>query len=159
MSVTINWTSGAVRAMRKELKLRSDCGDSGSKKCKRGDDGANGGVWRSLRLAGVCSQFCVSAFGRNLPSVAVKMFSHLIYFFFKKFYKFCTFSAICKDNAAINCITVQHKSCNLDGPYGIASILIHRPLDQTGPHFVRKSLGMFKGRGPIIDTCLSSVCS
>jgi hypothetical protein len=24
-------------------------------------------------------------------------------------YKFCTFSATCKDNAAINCITVQHK--------------------------------------------------
>jgi hypothetical protein len=29
--------------------------------------------------------------------------------FIKKFYKFCTFSAIFKDNAAINCITVQHK--------------------------------------------------
>jgi hypothetical protein len=38
----------------------------------------------------------------------VKMFSHLIYFVLK-FYKFCTFDAICKDNAAINCITVQHK--------------------------------------------------
>jgi hypothetical protein len=42
-------------------------------------------------------------------SVAVKMFSHIIYFF-NKFYKFCTFNAICKDNAAINCITtVEHK--------------------------------------------------
>jgi hypothetical protein len=34
-------------------------------------------------------------------SVAVKI-SHLIYFM-KKFYKCCTFNAICKDNAAINC--------------------------------------------------------
>jgi hypothetical protein len=48
-----------------------------------------------------------SAFGRNLASVAVKMFSHVTNFI-KKFYK-CTFSAICKDNAAINCITVEHK--------------------------------------------------
>jgi hypothetical protein len=54
-------------------------------------------------------RFCVGAFGRNLASVAVKMFSHLN-FFIKKFYKLCTFNAICKDNAAINCITVQHKN-------------------------------------------------
>jgi hypothetical protein len=52
-------------------------------------------------------RFYVGAFGRNLASVAVKMFSHLIYFI-KKFYRFFTFDAICKDNAAINCI-VQHK--------------------------------------------------
>jgi hypothetical protein len=25
------------------------------------------------------------------------------------FYKFCTFSVICKDDAAVNCITLQHK--------------------------------------------------
>jgi hypothetical protein len=43
----------------------------------------------------------VDAFGRNLVSVAVKMFSHLIYFI-KKFDKLCTFNAIRKDNAAIN---------------------------------------------------------
>jgi hypothetical protein len=50
--------------------------------------------------------FCVGAFGRNLASVAVKMFSHLIYFI-KIFYKRCSSSAICKDDAAaINCITV-----------------------------------------------------
>jgi hypothetical protein len=42
--------------MRKKLKLSSDGGDSGSKKCKRGYDGAYGGIWRSLRLAGVWSQ-------------------------------------------------------------------------------------------------------
>jgi hypothetical protein len=42
-------------------------------------------------------RFCVAAFGRNLASVAVKMFSHLIWFI-QKFYKFCTFCAISKDN-------------------------------------------------------------
>jgi hypothetical protein len=54
-------------------------------------------------------RFCVGAFGSNLASVAVKMFSHLIHFFFKKVYKFHTFNAICKDNAAVNCVTLQHK--------------------------------------------------
>jgi hypothetical protein len=53
-------------------------------------------------------RFCVCAFGRNLVSAAMKMFSHEIYFM-KKFCKFGTFNAICKGNAAINCITVQHK--------------------------------------------------
>jgi hypothetical protein len=38
------------------MKLSSDGGDSGSKKSKRGYDGANDGVWLSLRLAGVWSQ-------------------------------------------------------------------------------------------------------
>jgi hypothetical protein len=42
--------------MRKKLKLISDDGVSGGKKCKRGYCGAYGGVWRSLRLAGVWSQ-------------------------------------------------------------------------------------------------------
>jgi hypothetical protein len=49
-------SSCAVRAMRKKMKLNSDGGDSGSKKCKRGYDGAYGGVWRSLHLAEVWSQ-------------------------------------------------------------------------------------------------------
>jgi hypothetical protein len=40
-------------------------------------------------------------------TVAVKMFSHLIYFVKK--YKFCIFNAIFNDNAATNYITVQHK--------------------------------------------------
>jgi hypothetical protein len=52
-------------------------------------------------------RFCLGAFGRNLASVAVKMYSH--FNFFKTFYKFCTSSGICKDNAVINYITVQHK--------------------------------------------------
>jgi hypothetical protein len=55
-------------------------------------------------MVGSGSQFCVGASGRNLASVAVKMSLHLIYFT-KTFYKFCTSNAICKDNAAINCIT------------------------------------------------------
>jgi hypothetical protein len=36
------------------------------------------------------------------------MFSHLIYSV-KKFYKFYTLSAICKYDAAINCITGEHR--------------------------------------------------
>jgi hypothetical protein len=92
-----------------------DGGDSGSKKkkCKRGYGSAYGGVWRCLRLAGVWSlesggRFCVGAIDRNLASVAVKMFSHSIYLR-EKFHKFCPFSAICKDNAAIDCTAVQYK--------------------------------------------------
>jgi hypothetical protein len=38
------------------MELNSDGGDCGSKKCKLGYGGAYGGVWRSLRLAGVWSQ-------------------------------------------------------------------------------------------------------
>jgi hypothetical protein len=53
-------------------------------------------------------RFYVGAFGRNLASVTVKMFSHLIQFI-KKFYKFCDFNAIFKYNAARNCTVVQQK--------------------------------------------------
>jgi hypothetical protein len=42
--------------MREKLKLSSDGGDCGSKKCKLGCGGAYGGVWRSLCLAGVWNQ-------------------------------------------------------------------------------------------------------
>jgi hypothetical protein len=60
--------------MRKELKLRFDGSDSGSKKFKPRRGNACDGAWQSLRC-GVCSQavgFC-STFGRNLTSVAVKI--------------------------------------------------------------------------------------
>jgi hypothetical protein len=57
-------------------------------------------------------RFCVGVFGRNLASVSVKIFSHLIYII-KKVYKCCTFNAICKDNAAINCTTFQHRKGSL----------------------------------------------
>jgi hypothetical protein len=53
-------------------------------------------------------RFCVGAFDKNVVSAAVKMFSYLIHFI-KKCYKFCIVNAICKDSAAINCITVLHK--------------------------------------------------
>jgi hypothetical protein len=59
---------------------------------------------------GVCVQresgFCSQAVGFVLVclAVTVKMFPHLIHVI-KTFYKFCTFYAICKDNAAINCKT------------------------------------------------------
>jgi hypothetical protein len=67
--------------------------------------------FRSLESGG---WFCVGAFGRNLASVTMKMFSHLIHFI-KKFYKFCTFNTICKDNAAINYITVSTLPSTLMG--------------------------------------------
>jgi hypothetical protein len=52
-------------------------------------------------------------------SVAVKIFSLLIYFT-KNFYKLYTFNAIFEGDAAIHCITVQHKEVHprqLDGSY------------------------------------------
>jgi hypothetical protein len=52
-------------------------------------------------------QFCVCVFGRNLASVAIKIFTFNLDF--KKVFKFCTFDAICKYNVAINCIALQHK--------------------------------------------------
>jgi hypothetical protein len=99
--------------MWKKLKLSSNGRDSGSKKCKRGYGGAYGGTWQSLHLVGLWSlesggQFCVGAFGMNLASVNMKMFSHLIYFI-NKFDKFCASNVICRNNVAINCINVQHK--------------------------------------------------
>jgi hypothetical protein len=42
--------------MQNKSKLNSDGGDSGSKTFNHGYGGAYGGVWRSLRLAGVWSQ-------------------------------------------------------------------------------------------------------
>jgi hypothetical protein len=74
----------AAYTVLKELKISSDCGESGSKKCKRGCGGTYGSVWRKLRLAGIWSldsggRFCVCTFDRYLASVATEM-SHLIYF-------------------------------------------------------------------------------
>jgi hypothetical protein len=89
------------------FKSSSDGRDSGSKKRKRW------GYWgvAEFALGGSLESsgwFCVGAFGRNLASVAVKMFTHLICLK-NKFSKVYTFNAICKDNGAINYITVQHK--------------------------------------------------
>jgi hypothetical protein len=49
--------------------------------------------------------FCIVGFDKNLASFALNVVSHLIYFI-NKFYKFCIFNAIYKNNAAINCVTV-----------------------------------------------------
>jgi hypothetical protein len=54
-------------------------------------------------------QFYVFAFGISLALIAVKMFSHSIYFI-NKFCKYRTCSAICKHNVAVNNITVSHKT-------------------------------------------------
>jgi hypothetical protein len=87
-------------------------------------------LWRGLAEAAFSGslekggRFCVGAFGRNLASVTMKMFSHLIYFI-KKFYKFCTFNASFKHNAAINCITQKRFiPVNFDGSYYISSNLL-----------------------------------
>jgi hypothetical protein len=45
-------------------------------------------------------RFCVGAFGRNLASAAVKMFSNSIYFI-KTCYESYTLNSVYKDNAAI----------------------------------------------------------
>jgi hypothetical protein len=109
--------------MREKNKLSSDGGDSGSNKCKkqlwwRLMWGLAESVFGGSLESG--SRICVGAFGRNLASVAVKMFSDLIYFI-KKFYKCYSFNAIRRDAAAINCITIQHKKkfipVNFDGSY------------------------------------------
>jgi hypothetical protein len=117
MSVTLDRTSTPFVRCGKKLKLSSVRGDSGSKKCKRGC----GGVWRSLfggslgsgvRQSVLC--WCVwqgSGFSRREDVFTF----NLVY---KICYKVCAFNEICKDNAAINCITVQHKSfipVNFDG--------------------------------------------
>jgi hypothetical protein len=58
-------------------------------------------------VVGSGSRFCIGALDTNLAAVAVKILSRLIYHV-KKFYKFCTFCSIFKDNAALNCITGQN---------------------------------------------------
>jgi hypothetical protein len=57
-----------------------------------------------------------------MTSVAVKIFSHLISFI-KKFCK-CTYNAIFKDNAAINCVTVHHKSGSIRSAFTGHTILV-----------------------------------
>jgi hypothetical protein len=68
--VALDWT--AVITAQKKLKLCSEGGSCGTIKCARGS--TYGGVWRSLVSGG---RLRTAAFGRNLASVAVKMFSHV----------------------------------------------------------------------------------
>jgi hypothetical protein len=100
----------ARRSCDKMLKLRSDGGDSGSKKCKVVNGGICVGVWRSFWLAECTCPICVGAFGTNLSSF-VKIFWHLIYFI-KIFNALFAFNAPCKSNAAMNIITAHQKKKN-----------------------------------------------
>jgi hypothetical protein len=52
MSFMLDWKSAPFLRCKK-LKLSSDGGQSGNKKCKRVYGCTCGGVWRSLRLEGV----------------------------------------------------------------------------------------------------------
>jgi hypothetical protein len=69
-----------------------------------------GGVyfWQESGVYFQAIGFFVVEFGRNMISVTVKTFSHFNSFR-KESDKFCNFSAICKANAAVNCVTLQHK--------------------------------------------------
>jgi hypothetical protein len=93
-------------AMENKLNLICDTGNFGSKKCKLLWWGlADFAFGWSLESGGL---FYGGAFGRNLASVVVKIFSYLIQLA-KKCYKICVFNAICRGNAAVTCITAQHK--------------------------------------------------
>jgi hypothetical protein len=75
-------------------------------------------------------RFCVDAFGRNLTSVAVKMFSNLIYCI-KKCYTFCTFNDTCKDNSAIDFIVVRHKKASFPSTSTGSTALVFEPLSNA----------------------------
>jgi hypothetical protein len=78
--------------------------------------------------------FCVGAFVMNVASVAMKLFLRSIYFL-KKFFIFLNFSAICKSNAAINFIIIQHK----------ISLF---PLTFTGHHYGHHHMTLQSNSGP-----------
>lgn len=65
-------TRDTATFVRFKKEKSSDCGESGSKRCKQGHGSAYGVAWRSLRLVGVsslklgCPFFWVRTFGRNL---------------------------------------------------------------------------------------------
>jgi hypothetical protein len=52
-NVIVNVRHALLYECVKKLKLSSDGGDFGNKKCSTGYAEVNGRVWRSLRLAGV----------------------------------------------------------------------------------------------------------
>jgi hypothetical protein len=114
------------------LRLRSDGGDSGSKKCKRSCDGVYGVVWRSLHLMGVWSlesggsRVGVGVFGRNVAEVAVEKYWRFIYFIKK-----CkNVLRICKDKAVLNFITFERKTKSFP-----STLMGHTTLD-TKPSFI-----------------------
>jgi hypothetical protein len=82
-------------------------------------------VWRESGVRGSVLCWCVwdeSGFSRREDVFKFNLVE-------KEFYKLCTLNAILKDNAAINCITVQHKKCsfpsNLTGNTTLVTIIIH----------------------------------
>jgi hypothetical protein len=98
-----------------KLKISPGGGDYGRRKCRRGYTCAYGEVRRNLRLTEVWRMesggwFCISVFGRNVASVAVKIFAKLICTI--KVYKFRVFNETWKANAETNCITFQNKNCS-----------------------------------------------
>jgi hypothetical protein len=69
-------------------------------------------VWREsgVRRSVLC--WCVwqeSGFSRREDVSTINLL-------YKEIYKLCTFSAVCKNNAAINCITVQHEKSSFPSP-------------------------------------------
>jgi hypothetical protein len=87
-------------------------------------------------------QFCFDAFGRNLASVALNMFSHLIYFINMFYLDIFYLYAIFKGNATVNRITAQPKRAHphptvLTAPVGF--VRIHKlAILQMCPHDLRK---------------------
>jgi hypothetical protein len=107
------------------VKLSADGGNSGRKNCKRKGGGAYGWVcevcvWQESGVRWSVLRLCV---WQDLDSVAVKMFSHLIYFM-ERIYKRVTFDAICKDKVSIKHVIIQHKEfvpVKFDGSYYVTS--------------------------------------
>jgi hypothetical protein len=81
MSVTLDCKSEQYDE--KKIHLFSERFDCNREKCKRHCGGTYGAVWRSLCVtclkSGVRRSIYVGAFHINTASVAVKMFTHLIY--------------------------------------------------------------------------------
>jgi hypothetical protein len=114
---------------------------------------ANANMWHLWWVLAECAfrksldsggLFFVGAFARNMASVALKVFSRLCCFK-KKFYKCCTSNVNCRDNAGINCITVQHENVSytstltgrttLDLKYYLDVLCIKRPVKLIYRHF------------------------
>lgn len=109
--VTFDWTKAwFLRCWGKKLNWSSDGGDSRSKNCKRDHGDASGEVcvWREygVRLSVLCYYVWQESDFRLCGDVYT---FNLVYKDF--FHKCCTYSysTTCKDNAAVNYITSQHK--------------------------------------------------
>jgi hypothetical protein len=104
--------------MRKQIEIKFWLWGLWGKKWKGCCGGIFGRAWRSLESGG---RFYTGAFGRNLASVAVKVFSNLVYLY--RFFKCYTSGAICKDNAAMNLLNT-FIPVNFDGPYYTSYVIL-----------------------------------